>query len=114
VLLVGMPGLLRDIIGRVLQAQPDMQIVGDLPAADNLDHFTRKEPPDVVVFGAVTEAISDACQVLIRAVPKTKLLGIAPSGRRSVLCTLSVQTVELGELSPEELAAVIRNAALGP
>ena len=111
VLIVDMPKLLREIVGRALEDEPRVEVVGVLPASADLAEATCRLRAAVLVMG---EDHPDARDPWLtssgrRSVPK--LLSVAADGRHSSLSELRPHRVALGELSPDALVGAVLSAA---
>jgi hypothetical protein len=96
VLLLSMPGMLRELLARTVASEPDFELVDDMPeASERLEAAARLGADAVVV------ALEGGAPI----VPPT-LIVIDPSGRDAVL--YRPDAVSLGELSPEKLLEALR------
>jgi DNA-binding NarL/FixJ family response regulator len=102
--LVDLQGVRLGIVERVISAQSDMEIVMGVGQIGELDAIAAAEA-DVVILGR--EEPSFAAR-LLGARPNLKVLAVATDGRQAVLYELRPQRVDLGEISPQKLVAVIR------
>jgi hypothetical protein len=102
--------MLQDIVGSALRAAPDMDIIGLLPTLRSAEELTSYGPADMVIVGLTDGELPEPCMMFIRKAPSNRIIGIAPNGRRSMLCVLAPKTKELGEISPQGLINAIRSA----
>jgi hypothetical protein len=100
-----LPGLLRDIITRVVRHAPDMMLV-EAPGTDD---------PDVDGFDVLIELHEE--RVDLERVPtllvrrgRSRVLAVAAHGRESRLWELQPHAVPLSDLSSEELLEIVRAA----
>lgn len=107
VLLVDMPQLMRDIIAGVVRAEPDLELVGEIEAAETLPTRARRMRPDLVIAGA-TPTLASVTRELLADYPRLRIIEVEAEGRRGSLYELSPRRRKLGELSPESLVAVAR------
>jgi chemotaxis response regulator CheB len=117
ILLVDMPLLLRELIEEAVAAQPDMNVVATVPEPDALVEATREARPDFVLFGVTPEeAVSfpKACVALLDENPRARALGIEHVEGQAILYELRPGRTEIGEVAPEDIVAVIREAAARP
>ena len=111
VLLGEMPQTLRAILEHALGGQRDMHVVHE-PVASPAAACPAE--PDVVIVGGAHADDNAAMPSLLRRWPRARLLMVTESGRRSVLYELRPHPTEMGQLSPEELVAAVRAAAMRP
>jgi hypothetical protein len=99
------PGLLRDIITRVVLHTPDMTLVddngGDGPGVDDFDVLIElhEEPGEL-----------ERVPTLLVRRARPRVLAVADHGRDSVFWELLPRAVPIKDLSPEELVQIIRAA----
>jgi hypothetical protein len=107
-----MRGMLEEIVRQTLESEPDLTFVQP-PGCDTLAATLRVTAgADVVVVDAGHPEIGETAwppPLAGRVGPV--LLGIAADGREAFLVELWPHRVDLGELSPETLAATVRFAA---
>ncbi len=106
IVLFDVRGLLLGIVKRAT-TQSDVEIVLESSSMSELPTLAAAEP-DVVILGEDEPSLAAR---LLEELPTVKVLGVALDGREAVLYELRPQRVELGEISPEKLASVIRDAA---
>lgn len=117
ILLVDMPLLLRELIEEALAAQPDMNVVATVPDPEALVAATREARPDFVLFGvarAEATAFPAECVTLLDENPRARVLAIEHLEGRAILYELRPGRTEIGEVAPEDIVAVIRDAAAQP
>jgi DNA-binding NarL/FixJ family response regulator len=112
VMIADVPRVLRDIIHTTLAEQADMEVVSDMTTVESLLEASASEPADVVVVGLRDAALPEVAVELFERRPTVRILGIAGDGRRAYLHELRPARTALGELSPEQLVQVIRDAGL--
>jgi hypothetical protein len=107
VLLLGMPTMLREIVRRIAEDAPGLDVIAELPDANIDSPEILRAEPDVVITGA--DRISeDAVTNLLRRRHAIRILGISADARQVALHELRPQRVPLGELAPAMLVAAIR------
>lgn len=108
VLVQGVPAMLRDIVHKVIASQPDMMLLRDTPPG-RVQHWRRPDPDVVIV---ATENIKDESGLAewLNRWPRARLLVIEASGRETVMYELRPHAIPRGAVSPEELAAMIRQS----
>lgn len=109
VLVAEVSGVLRDIIDATLSAQPDIEVLTSGANASAV-RVMNVEHPDVVVIGLGESDVPEAIEELFGRHPHARVLGIASDGRHAYMHELRPHRVSLGELSPEQLVQVIRQA----
>jgi hypothetical protein len=105
------PVMLREILMTVLRAEPGFEVtnLGDGFAAAGTSH----PAPDLVVT-MIDDGVPDVFRELFRVHPGLRLLGLKEQARGAYLVELQPYQLSLGELSPEDLVAAIREAAQRP
>ena len=103
--------MLCDIIGATVDAQNDMELVGEAPGRARLMEIVDRTRADVVVVGVQNSELPQECATLFTAFPDLCVLGIVAEGRCAFLWELRPQGTALGELAPQALVEEIRAAA---
>jgi chemotaxis response regulator CheB len=109
IVLVGLQGLLHDVIKDVLDRAPDLKVVTEPSDPAELPDVVRRTGAEVVVC-ALDEATAE--QVSVRVLePHTRLkvVAIQDDGRRAVLWELRPNRREIGDLSVPELVETVRH-----
>jgi len=111
ILLVAMPGLMRDIVRAELVGQPDMKLIGVFDTTAGLVDEVRDSAPDFVLVGA-----EHGCPVqpLLENRPWMRVLEIEPQAADAHLYELQPRRVDLGEMSAADLVTTIRRTANAP
>jgi DNA-binding NarL/FixJ family response regulator len=108
VLIGDAPTMLRDILEQAISREPDMEVIPEPvvapPAAAQL------QSPDVVVVGLSDSESADGARALLARWPHSHLLIITARGHRVLRYELTPRGVDLGEMSPAQLAEAIRAA----
>lgn len=107
VLLLGMPTMLRQIVRRIAEDAPGLDVVAELPDANLDSPEILIAEPDVVIMGADRISEDDVTN-LLRQRHAIRILGISADARQVTLHELRPQRVPLGELAPAILVAAIR------
>jgi len=105
-LLVDMPRMLGEIVTDALEAEADFEVLGEVEGAA-VREAVERQPVDVVVVGHDDDALAAG---LLDVRPRLKVLGVIDDGRDAALYELRPHRALVGELSPERLVAVIREA----
>ncbi len=108
IVLVDLPRILRDIIGDAVDEEPDMEVVGQLPADASLRRVVEQQEADFVIAG--TEYGFDEISEVLVQHPRLQVLEVAGDGRESFLYHLRPARTPLGELSPRTIVDAIRGA----
>jgi hypothetical protein len=103
-----MQRLLHDIVKDTLTNQSDIDLVGDCCEGDELHPKLAAGVIDLVIVGAQLPADVSSVNSILFASPQVKLLAIETNGRTSTIYGFHPHQLSLGELSPQELLAVIR------
>jgi DNA-binding NarL/FixJ family response regulator len=106
IVLVDLPRILRDIIGDALDEEPDMEVVGQLPANASLGRVVEQQEADFVIAGT-DYGFDEISEVLVQH-PRLQVLEVAGDGRESFLYHLRPARTPLGELSPRTIVDAIR------
>jgi DNA-binding NarL/FixJ family response regulator len=99
--------MMRDIVGRVVRAEPDLELVGEVDRPEALLAQTRRTRPDLVIAGA-NPALVSLIRRLLGDYPSLRVLEVDIEGRRGYLHERLPRRRKLGELSPQKLLAVVR------
>jgi DNA-binding NarL/FixJ family response regulator len=108
-LLVGMPGMLMDIVKDIIADEADIELAGEAASRTRLAQAATRARADVVVLGKNESSGDDDYRDLLYRLPRLKVLAIAADGRRAFLHELQPRVVALGEVSPASLVDAIRN-----
>lgn len=110
VLIGDMPRMMRELVGTAVSDAPDITLVDPTerePLADSLDR-TRA---DVLILSVASEREPASIDALLYDHPRLTLLTIGEHGRATDLHELRPHTTALGQVSPNELVAAIRESA---
>ncbi|WP_156752311.1 hypothetical protein [Mycobacterium sp. ACS1612] len=112
VALVGCSGLLGDIIGQTVAAQPDLDVVAEL-ASPGREGTLPEVDADIVVWNnADEEIIAQWLAGPSRRVPR--VLATLVDGQQAALWELTPHRTELGALSPDTLIQTIHDTGAAP
>jgi len=106
IVLVGMPGVLRDLIREIVTNQPDMQIVGELSDGELENRF--RSPPDLLILGLEDSHLPVQGERLLMDYPSATVIGVSADGRNGFIYELRPYRMPLGEMSPQVLLETIR------
>ena len=81
VLIVGMPGLLASVVRETLDAEPDMEVVGQVASIDEFSGVPR-QPIDVVVTTSTATGVSAGLTSLLFGSTPLPLVAISADGSR--------------------------------
>jgi hypothetical protein len=110
VFIMGMPRILHDIVVNIVRAQTDMELLGHSDSVSMSNSILRTSSADVVIVGLDDAGTLQECEALARALSGVQVIGITADGKRSVACEVMLSIAELGEISTEQLADVIRRS----
>jgi hypothetical protein len=113
VLLVGMPGLLHDIVLDALTGHDDIELVCDSRCEDAVSAIGAVEPSTVVWCCRQSPRESTLSDVLY-AHPRMRMLMVVGEGRRGMLHELVPRTSVLRELSPQRVLSAVRGGVGEP
>jgi DNA-binding NarL/FixJ family response regulator len=111
VLLGNMPRMLRELVGAAVTEAPDISLVGDVDAGDEIAASLDRTDADVLIVSVPDERARASFEPLLYRNPRLTLLTIGANGRSVALHELRPHTVTLGDVSPTELVAAIRESA---
>jgi DNA-binding NarL/FixJ family response regulator len=113
VLLLDMPRLLRDMLARAIDAQPDMWVVGLEGSPSAIERAVHDTAPEFVVVGLDQAELPADCRRFLNSRARPRLLGIEAVDGRAFLYELRPEKERIGETSitPDELVGAIRSAA---
>jgi DNA-binding NarL/FixJ family response regulator len=106
------PLLLQDVTRALLTADDGVEVTRELDSPAELAEELRADSADLVLLGLANGEFPPECRALLREFPRMTLLGIASEGRRGFLYRLEPHLVPIGELDPERLLSVIKEAAV--
>lgn len=109
VVLADMSRLTRELISRILEAEPEVQLVGELTAVTlPLRQLIEKADADVLIVGAGAPGLAAECRELLDQHARLRVLVVSADGDEARLH--GVRPYELGakEFSPDFLLDVVR------
>ncbi|HJU47564.1 MAG TPA: response regulator transcription factor [Gaiellaceae bacterium] len=111
-------GVLREGLGRIVAAEPDMELVGTAANGDDAVAACRAAPPDVVLMDLempVLDGIEATRQILEEEPSVAVLVLTSFSDRRRIVAALDAGAVGylLKDASARDVVRGIRSAALG-
>ncbi len=99
--MLDLPPLLRDLLRRTLDAQPDMTTISE----------GSPERPDAVIVPLEDGGLPCSAQRLLDERARLRIVAVGVRDGRAVLYRLRPQRSELGAVTVEELPAVLRSEA---
>jgi hypothetical protein len=112
VVLANLPSMLHAIIASLVEAQPDMELV-DAKSGFEVDALLGAGA-NVVIVGMEENQLPPAFREMLELAARITVLGVTDRGNNAVLYRLRPESLELGEVSPDELLAAMRSAARRP
>jgi len=106
ILLVGLPPLLRDILGEAFARETDVDVVASDATRADMESLARETHPDVVVSG-VAAVDATTAGVIRRITPSALVIAIAVNGDRATLYG-GDSPLEITDLSIDLLLRTIR------
>jgi DNA-binding NarL/FixJ family response regulator len=103
-----MPTLLRDVVRRVIDDEPDMEIVDEAQRLEELAETVRRACPDVVLVAAKDGSLPCECVRVMYEPPLPRVLSVSPDGRNTAAYRLVPERGVMGEVTPEGLADALR------
>ena len=104
VVLIGLRGMVEEIIEGVLGDAPDVDVRSGPGVADVL------EQTDVAILAGVSEELPGRVHGLLLRYPPLKVVTVEADGRSASLYDLRPHRTSLGKLSPQALLRVVRRA----
>ncbi len=110
VFLVGMEGILGEIVRDLVAHQPDMDIVAEVTATRELLPAAQLSGSGVVIacLAEGSEPLEDWGELLERH-PRIALVAVHGDGRQATLYRVRPERIAIGELSPATLIDAIRD-----
>ena len=112
VLLVGLTGILRDIVLDALRGEGDIVLVAEVDSG-GAARGVRTHDPTTVVWACRDAVTSEALDDLLYGHPHLRVLTVEREGRRGHLHELVPRSTALGELSAQRLVAAVRGTGSG-
>ena len=111
-------GVLRDGLGRVIAAQPDLELVGAVANGAEAVELSRTAAPDVVLMDLEMPVLDgiEATRAILAETPGTAVLVLTSfSDQRRITGALDAGAVGylLKDASPDDLFGAVRAAARG-
>ena len=115
VLVFGLPAMLRAVVARALGGSSDIELLSPPDDASGLVDAVRRSRPDVIV--TATDELDQPTELagsIFEQNPYVRIICIAKDGRGSWRRELCVDTVFLGDISPNDLASMVRECVRMP
>ena len=106
ILLVGLPPLLRDILGEAFARETDVEVVASDATRADMDSLVRETRPDVIVTGVAAVDATVASEIR-RIAPSALVIAVAVNGDRATLYSGN-DPLEITDLSIDLLLRTIR------
>jgi chemotaxis response regulator CheB len=114
ILLVALPALFRDILGRLVSGEADLELVGSLDRSDALVAEVDRTGADVVVLGVANGRLPTVCDQLLYTHCRSRVIAVEGDATSGFLYQLLPQKLPLGELDelgPRRLIDAMRAPA---
>ncbi len=111
ILLGEMPRMLRDVIGNILGAEPDLRVVADGVEAGALVERVSREDADVVVLSTRAGSPPEICDELLTRYPRLTVVALEDGGHRASIYVMRPTRFRLSDISGSQLVTAIRRAA---
>jgi DNA-binding NarL/FixJ family response regulator len=108
IVLLGMRGILHDVLEAVLEGCPDLTVVAECSDPVDLQAAMDRSGAQVVVCGLDEAEAADVGAQVLEQPARVKVIAIQDDGRRAVIWELRPQRTELGNLSPRLLVEALR------
>ena len=113
ILLVEMPRMLHDVVGTVIDAEPDLRVVADEVAAHTVLERVERDSPDVVVLSVESGSPPAVCEELLTRFPRLAIVALEDRGQRASIYMMRPMRIRVADISKSQLVSAIRRAA-GP
>lgn len=116
VLLVDDHPYMRQGVAFVLDADDDLEVVGDVASAEEAFRFVDREEPDVVIFDVELPGMDgiDACESLLHTHPRIRAIVLTRFTNESVMLralSAGAKGFVIKESDPENLRFAVRSVA---
>jgi DNA-binding NarL/FixJ family response regulator len=106
--------MLRDIITDAFADQPDILLVAQAAAGDEMESAIERGRADVVITGLDVGGNRQFCEPVFRRHPRLTVISIPADGSGAYAWTLRLHGERLGDVSPDGLIEAIRQAVGQP
>jgi chemotaxis response regulator CheB len=108
VLLVDLPGMLRDLIAEAVAARPDIELVGELAAGDSVAEALERCAASVVILPVDHPEIQGKAKALLaNARAGVRIVALEPDGRSGLVYDLQPRQTRFGDTSLHMLMELI-------
>jgi hypothetical protein len=109
VLLLEVPPLLRGVLEHAVQVQSGWELLKDArrSAARLID---QQVPPDIIILGLTAAEDTTLVAALFARWPTAHVMTVMQGGRDAAVYELRLRRQEIGEPSPDEIVATLREA----
>lgn len=114
ILVVGLPGLLGDIVREMIAPETDIEVVGRLSTTAELGAAVRRTRADLVVLACEDAEVTGVGKRLLEEHRDLRIVAIVRGGRRGVLISRQHARVLIDDISLQTLLAAIRGSLPGP
>lgn len=108
VALIGLPLMMRDIIHRILEGQPDIAVTADDTSLPLADATPAAENEPVVIITSAADAAGTALPEQLLHVSRQGVLVLASDGRDAVMHETRLLATVYPDVHPADLVAAIR------
>lgn len=102
--------MLRDILRGLVAGERGLTVAAEYPDMAPLRMAVDEHGAHILVFGDQSPRLEQDCRELLETQPLTKLFVVGDEGRLTTFYELRPHREHLGEVAPDELVAVMRNA----
>jgi hypothetical protein len=106
--------LLGEIVLDALASEKGLRVLGVVESEEELLDLCDRVQPDVVVDAAADTEVEAMGQRVLMRFPSIRLFALAADGLKTSLFELRPHKVEMGQLSPRDLARVVREGVRCP
>ena len=109
VVLADMSRLTRELILRIVEAEPGVKVVAELPDhVFSLRGVVAETAADIVILGADDSGLLAECVELLDELALRRVLAVSSDGRRAYLYGTGPDEMRVDELSPGFILDVVR------
>jgi DNA-binding NarL/FixJ family response regulator len=111
VLIGNLPGVLAEVVSRLLESEADIEVVGRSRDDSTLLDDARGSRPHVVILSLADAELPRVGEALLSNEPRLRVLGVVADDGRGFLYEMRPHRSPLGDLSPSALVTALRSAA---
>lgn len=114
VLLANRPRMLRELVRKIIEDEPDMEVVGEVLAPVDLLVAVRETKADAVILAMRGSEEPGLCSHLLAEYPDLTILGLACEGQKAFVKQLCPRREEIADPTGAKILGALRSAIRGP